>query len=1277
MLKFNFLKLEDFLPGYPYFSSASTQNFSNDIFDIYNDEPENVFYNKKEFYKLESSEEKPLIPGDLLQTQSNIARFLSSRTLNDELLAFQGLGSGKCIHPSSKIYVSLQDNISPFKYKTIKELWDDSTFSKLCESGVWNIPNNKCCTKSIDIDTSNIVSKNIKHIYRQLVNEELYIIYLSNNTSIKCTGKHKFLLQIYNDPIDHWVASKYLKLGDKIVVYDNEKEQFNLYYTEIIKIEKKLYVGYVYDLEVEDFHNYITNNIVTHNTCLSIATAELIKNVNPFYKSTLVLVKGNTIKRNFIKELAFKCTKGQYIPENYNSLTKGEQVARLNKLVNKKYEIRTFEKFAKELTKYSDEHIKKEFSNRPIIIDEVHNIREHNISNKNKLDVYKQVHRLLHLVNNRKILLLSATPMKDKPEEFSSIMNLILPIDMQLPSGKEFKEYYFDEDKLINIDELKNAIRGRISYLRSMESSVVKNIKGEIIRDMKKIKIYPNEMSDFQHKFYTKAYNLDIGSGKNLKNTEEDSDNEDEDSDEEEEEQKKENVQGLYDKSRQASLCVFPDGSYGSEGFKKYITQKGVNYKLNDEFKNKLTNNGTAEKSVIIENIRKYSCIYASTITEIINNPNELCFVYNKYVQGSGAILFSELLKLVGFERTRGHIDLDKNITKKKLEKQSEEEFIATTEEDILAAFENDKENEEENEEENENIDRVPRFALITGETVSDTEIDRIIDKVFNDSRNKYGKYIQVIIGSQLIGEGKSLLNVRQEHIETPHWNNAETEQALGRGIRAFSHDKLNKDERYCKVFRHAAIPLKGVESINYLMYKISEDKDFQIKQIERVCKEVAIDCQLNIKRNKLDEDIDGSAECDYMKCDYECDIQREKEENIVEKTDLFYDTYNLYYAEEELESITTIIKQLYRNKFSYDLTEILNELPDISMMIIIRALKRIIDKSIVLINKYGMVSYLKEDHNLYFLIDEITLPDSFLISYYNKNPNVKEYITFDDIIKLSQINYIQDKIYILNSLDATDDNDKEKIIKQIKGMNFQFQELFLEIAIIGEKNLKKGDNDDNDDKKEELRKIILEYFKNNIIELNDKTVSTLLVATENKYKCLIKKKETYKIEDWIECDVEKEISKIIKEKIEEKEEKNAFGYYGFIEDGKFKIKVTGGNNVDKRKNARGYVCITKVPPDDLYNIIVKLNIKPSQDELDNIEEDKDIMIKKILKKYKTVDKSELKSMSDNKLKMIYYWVHKAKKNVCEGIQEFFEKNNNMMDVDVNIEKPKKLKIKN
>ena len=170
-------------------------------------------------------------------------------------------------------------------------------------------------------------------------------------------------------------------------------------------------------------------------TCSAIGAIEQIKNETNNFKGVYVFAKGRSLLNNFIKELRDKCTSGQYVPEGYSAdkntcgvvkkkgvrqLTDTEAFIRTKKLYEHFYHFSigpnkptTFETFAKHLKRTSDADITAMYSDHIIVIDEVHNLRiqDSTETDANKIQIYKQFHRFLHLVKNCKILLLSGTPM--------------------------------------------------------------------------------------------------------------------------------------------------------------------------------------------------------------------------------------------------------------------------------------------------------------------------------------------------------------------------------------------------------------------------------------------------------------------------------------------------------------------------------------------------------------------------------------------------------------------------------------------------------------------------------------------------------------------------------------------------------------------------------------------------------------------------------------------------------------------------------------------------
>jgi hypothetical protein len=344
----------------------------------------------------------------------------------------------------------------------------------------------------------------------------------------------------------------------------------------------------------------------------AIATVELARkqSITPL-KKTLVLLKNKALINKFIRELVVKAEPEQYDTDLSDPLTRVTV-----KKVRKNYEITTFISFANLLEKDMAKQV-EQYSHSIVIIDEVQQL----VGERGGNDPYSLIHKFLHTIQDSKVLLMSGTPMKDTPDQFAMVMNLILNSDEQLPTGKEFMKKYFkglyltDKGK----DKLKGMIRNKISYL-SPPSNVKTKFMGRGLPDsqVRFLKVVEDRMSEFQNSVYSTVANSDATGDFNRPD-------------------------------RYASDFVFPDRTFG-KGVTTFVSGEGNKLRLKEKFRNHLLGDTDEET---LKNLRKYSCKYASIIKSILDAPEELVFVYSEYVQQGGVILFSLLLQdLFGFEVT-------------------------------------------------------------------------------------------------------------------------------------------------------------------------------------------------------------------------------------------------------------------------------------------------------------------------------------------------------------------------------------------------------------------------------------------------------------------------------------------------------------------------------------------------------------------------------------------------------------------------------------------------
>lgn len=249
-------------------------------------------------------------------------------------------------------------------------------------------------------------------------------------------------------------------------------------------------------------------------TCGAIKIAEEHKN----QKRKIIVLLEEGVKNNFINEIHSidknenQCT-GTTYQKYKNTHTREEKEAIKQTQIKQYYKIQTLGKFTNEILKlYKNAHgrekIKQNYSNRLIIIDEVHNFREYDTDQPKRYDALKH---MLSIANNCKLLLLSATPMFDNPREIVSIMNLFL-INEQKPIVNS--DVIFDKNDILTKkggEILKQNFNGQISFVD--QNSIAfpsKNFKGILFPFMTKLKLVNCPMSSYQEEQYKANINKHI-----------------------------------------------------------------------------------------------------------------------------------------------------------------------------------------------------------------------------------------------------------------------------------------------------------------------------------------------------------------------------------------------------------------------------------------------------------------------------------------------------------------------------------------------------------------------------------------------------------------------------------------------------------------------------------------------------------------------------------------------------------------------------------------------
>lgn len=338
----------------------------------------------------------------------------------------------------------------------------------------------------------------------------------------------------------------------------------------------------------------VYHRIGAGKTCAAINIAETFKKVKK-----IIVVLPASIKGGFRSELRSPCTGQQYLSDQErnklrlldpSSADYKELIKKSDEKINKYYTIYSYNKFI-DLVKMK----KIVLRNTLLIIDEIQNM----ISETGTY--YETLYDMIHSApNDLRLVIMSATPIFDKPIEIALTMNLLIR-DRQMPTKMDFYNTFVDtkltmKDPIYsvkNMDLFKDYVRGYVSYYRGASPVAFPKTEFHFSR---------TRMSEFQKKIY-----------KSVKSKEKESDIKD---------YLAANIpNNFFIGVRMISNFVYPNRRLGQEGF--------------DSLK---------EADLSIENLRIYSpkCI---KILHRIKKCEGTVFVYSNFKEFGGIRIFARILE--------------------------------------------------------------------------------------------------------------------------------------------------------------------------------------------------------------------------------------------------------------------------------------------------------------------------------------------------------------------------------------------------------------------------------------------------------------------------------------------------------------------------------------------------------------------------------------------------------------------------------------------------------
>ena len=871
-------------------------------------------------------------------------------------------------------------------------------------------------------------------------------------------NKYDFLYPHHDDK--NFNAKIYMKKEFNDVKYDGTIHDVKIHSdilcnTEIDLLPHQLFVRNFLSFQTPYNSLLLYHGLGTGKTCSAISvceeTRDYLKQVG--ISKRIIIVASPNVQENFKLELFNPeklklidglwnirgCTSNKFIkeinPMSMKGIPRDKVVRQVRRIINQSYLFLGYIEFANYIDRIMKKHksdeenyerkiansMKKEFSNRLIVIDEVHNIRMTD-DNTNK-KIAQNLFKLINYSDNTKLLLLSATPMFNSHLEILWLLNLMNMNDKRAPI--HYKQI-FDKDGSLKVSSdgeeigkelLIRKMTGYVSFIKgdnpylfpyrifpsAYESKNTiqnftyprKQVNGkEIIVPLEHIDVYVNGIGEYQNNGY--QYIIE-----KLQ-------------DQIPSEEEKEYGLGyqLLDAPIQALNFLYPseifDNLRSDEGnqtdleqtvnIRSLIGKNGLDrcmkYERSTKKKFEYTEDTLERYGKIFSKneVGKYSKKIESICDKILES-NGITMIYSQYIDG-GCVPVALALEELGFKRygerknslfrERPSQPLNAYTMKPRVEG---EEFKQAS------------------------------YAMITGDVLLSPNNKTEFLALTNEN-NVDGNTVKVVIISKAGSEGLDFKFIRNIHILDPWYNMNRIEQIIGRGVRTCSHKLLTFNKRNVCIYLHSTYINEEEETVDMYIYRLAEIKSKKIGTISRLLKENAVDCLLNVgQQNFTSENMKQrvkqqlsngitidfnvgdkpyTSTCDYMEtCSYKCIPDTPEDVTVNE------DTYNEKFIVLNIEKITQRIRNIFLENYILKKDRLVREINAIKEYPLIQinvALTQLIDdKNEYIQDMFGRTGHLINVGS-YYMFQPIELASN------------KKSLLFD---KIKPIDYKKEKIII------------------------------------------------------------------------------------------------------------------------------------------------------------------------------------------------------------------------------------------------------------------------
>lgn len=567
------------------------------------------------------------------------------------------------------------------------------------------------------------------------------------------------------------------------------------------------------------------NHLLTEEPNIWIISRKALKGSfeQEIFRTSLLLNKDSDLQKQCTGDLYYRM-----IP-NAKSLSPDKITQKIQKIIKSKYQFFGYDQFANVVQQWKSQNkLNEKIHNKVIIIDEAHNLRSLEAQDENPKKIVEPLLDVLENGTNNRLILLSATPMYNEPEEILWLLSLLL--------ANDHRKGILDPYNIPKLFTKTGKINSKLYHLCIELCSYISYIRGNnpftfairlnppeqdtrFINEVPKIILSGDTLSPIEKNWLSWIPGKLVASPLGQIQM---------DAIQAHDERKKQKISSAT--LRQINICAYKK-HLGKDKYEYQEGREGLNAIFNrvDDLEPTQYKYIKPKEPVFDPNYSQLSTFAAKldTLQSILKSSKGIILIYSLFIWG-GIVPTAIMLEHMGFKRHKERDFL--NMPSKASNPINYEGIVK------------------------------PSYCILSSESGKDvmgsTTIDDLL-KDINAPENKNGEKIKIILISPVAGEGLSFKNMREMHVLDPWYHLNNQEQAIGRAIRNCSHSSLPLEERNVTVYLHSTVyPDNRKETSDLHAYRLAAIKYQQIQKIDGLIQTHAMDCSLMSNINSFPKEL-------------------------------------------------------------------------------------------------------------------------------------------------------------------------------------------------------------------------------------------------------------------------------------------------------------------------------------------------------------------------------------------------------------------------------------